>query len=561
MKFLPFKNLQTTPALVGILSVLVLLAGMALPAAADHHEVCDGFSKDNTIRRLGTSGAIAKGGAPTWEHLARKVEQHRSDLEGILEAQGLGNLAPALFEAISTGKVTERTLANGETFQWMALRKRGAATSKGPVCLNSRKSYGAFEVTVKVVKEVKVDKPSCGFKAMADCRNRTLSVALNADSSGATVEMDGKEVVGAGSTSWESAFENRFDNSPTFIARAENRGSKTVETYTFVIPKACLNLALANTTTTQEVGDVQKCEEKATVGACPKPYCEITPPVGPRKRKPFTATIEGEGTVKIDRVVDEKRGTEWPYADGMKVKKKGYYTLYGTSETEFGDTETCSARFCVGRNCPETLPPAVAAASTSRTPRDSAWTLRGFAGPLSGDDELRTVGLRADGTSERTKLQAGDGFLAGVGAEYHFNDRVGLEGAIMTGSLDSMFTLDLNNDWGMESDDLGFFALTLGPNFHLTPNSRMDFYVGPFVGLFNVSEGEYRVLGESVKKDFDNEVVFGAQAGLGIPFGDSPWGLNLGLRYFALSLEEDGGATQELDLDPIAATVGFAYRF
>ena len=529
-----------------VLGVLILIAGTALPAVADHHNVCDGFAKKNTIRSLGGSNAFSKQGAPTWQDLARQFERHRDEIEAMLAERGLSHVTEQLFEAVKTGKVTERDLRQGEIFQWMAWRRHGKPKATGPLCVATRKTYDAYEVTVRVEKANPPPAISCGFKATGDCREHTLAVSLASASAGATVTMNGTTVVKAGEASWEGPFENRFETDYIFVSSNEAQGTTTVETYTFVIPKVCLNLAFTGKETSEVPGEKVSCSEKATVNRIPAPRVELTAPEEFLAREPFDITATGNGTLTLKitcpngETVDADSLSS-PLSAEAKCRKAGQADVSTTVTTECGDSTTETAAVTV-------LP-------------NPWWTLRGFAGPLQGDDEVRTAGSRADGTSERTKFQMGNGALLGLGAEYHFNDRVGLEAAVLAGRLDSKFTLDLNNDWATDSQDIDFFAVTVGPNFHLTPDKRVDFYLGPFVGFFNFSDTTYRVLGEQAKVNLDGEFIFGAQAGLDIPFGDSPWGLNLGLRYFALSVQEAGGGRRELDLDPVAGTIGFAYHF
>lgn len=531
-------------ASVAVASALMLVAGGLQPAAAENHNPCDGFSKENTVTRLNTADAFSRGGAQEWQDLARQFERYRADIEALMQARGLSELTQPLFDAVRAGNVSERSIENGETFEWMAFRKKGQADSTGPVCFSTRKTYSAFEVKVVLKKQGPAPAVSCDFEATGDCREHTLSV--NLPSAGATVTMNGTTVVESGETSWQGDFADRFDTTYRFEATNSAPGTTTVETYTFVIPKVCLNLAFDGVTTTEETGAAATCSESATVDPCPRPQVELTAPEEALAREPFPVSATGNGALALQVTCPEGETLEYdspssPVSGDPTCRRAGEAGVSATVTTEFGDTAT--------------------ATDTVNVLRNSAWTIRAFGGPLSGDDFFMTNRIRSNGVNERTKLKVEDGFLAGVGAEYHFNDRVGLEGALLLGNLDSTFILDLNDDWASDDDDLGLFGVTLGPNFHLTPNSRVDFYIGPFIGFINPGEGDYRTLGESTEVEFDSEFIFGAQLGLGVPFGESPWGLAFGARYLDLSIEEDGGAGREFDLDPLALTAGISYTF
>ncbi len=232
-----------------------------------------------------------------------------------------------------------------------------------------------------------------------------------------------------------------------------------------------------------------------------------------------------------------------------------------TTADQPGDTDTCTetARITVAAAPPPPTPPVVPPMDVdtdTTSSMDGRWTFRGFLASLATDDDMiMTNVLRSNGVSERTKLRFDGGQGLGAGLEYHFNDRVGLEGGLLWADLDSSFILDLDNDWERDTDGSSLLVLTVGPNFHLTPGRKVDFYIGPFLGYSDVGDATYQALGETIRRDFGDDFMFGAQIGLDISFGDGPAGLHLGGRYLDLA------AAQDIGIDPLIGEVGFFYHF
>ncbi len=81
------------------------------------------------IQRLGTRNAISLPGPQNADMLKRVFQTNRADYEKVLrEARWPGN-AEDLFRAVESGSFTEASYPVGHTFEWMAIRKRGVATS------------------------------------------------------------------------------------------------------------------------------------------------------------------------------------------------------------------------------------------------------------------------------------------------------------------------------------------------------------------------------------------------------------------------------------------------
>lgn len=211
---------------------------------------------------------------------------------------------------------------------------------------------------------------------------------------------------------------------------------------------------------------------------------------------------------------------------------------------------------------PEPAAPAPAPEAAAPVEDERRWTLRPFFAYVNPSDDIKQSRVRPNGVSEQSTLSFGGGAGAGISAEYHFTDRLGLEVAAIIAELDSRFMFDLDEAWETDTDDISFTALTIGPNFHLTNNSeKVDLYVGPFVGFVDLGNSSYQTLGESVRRSFDDDFVVGVQVGADIPIvKSSPWKLHTGLRYIDFTADEDRTG-DDADIDPLIFTIGAARSF
>lgn len=540
---------------------IVSLCLFATAAAASSHEtVCEEFDRKHRIHRMGGRAAFSKTPVTSPADLAAQLEAHRAEVEAVMAERGLGHLTEALYAAVESGEgLSERDLERGEVFDWMVFRKRSGPTAAGPMCLKAKKTYDAYVITV-TEEEAHPAKAACALKATAgECVENEIMVDAGGSSPGVEVKMTGpgggKTVISGGSTSWKGLPQGA--GTYTFTAMAKATGSKTVTTHTFVIPKVCLNLAYSGKSSEKMAGAVDSCQQTAsvTVADC-KPSCDIrVSPPQVDKKETVTVDVSGKwdaGGISVE-VTDPKGQpfatlTEFPAT--LTPKKRGVYKLSGTATNAAG-TAGCEAEFTVGR----------APGTRSARGDDSRWTARFFGLRLDPDDGSISESLiRPDGVSERSHLNLDGGVGGGAGLEYHFNPRIGLEGSLLYVPLESELFFDLDDEWESAEDDVEMLAFLIGPNFHLTPDKKVDFYIGLFVGAVDLGSTSYRVLGETQNRSFDADTVFGAQLGLDIPFGKGDWAVHLGVRYMDMTVEtrEEG---PELAADPLGFEVGFAYSF
>lgn len=190
----------------------------------------------------------------------------------------------------------------------------------------------------------------------------------------------------------------------------------------------------------------------------------------------------------------------------------------------------------------------------------NTWTARGFAFgyfPLGSDQERDVIVPGNLPGDERFGVTNGYGI--GGSVERRFTDLIGLEAGLMFGRGSSDYDITLR-DGRQESDShsVNFYALTVGPNFHLTRCSSVDVYVGPFIGYGGFGDPNYWAFDHHFHADFSGKFIYGAQLGLDLPLRNGPWGFHTGLRWFRLDQDTDAG---DLSVDPLIFELGFTYGF
>lgn len=519
---------------------LIALGLVAVPVAASNHDVCEGYTRKQLITRLGGGAAFSRTPATSVANLQEQMTAHRAEVEKLMADQGLAHLTDGLYAALDSGAVSERDLERGETFEWMAYRKRSGPTSYGPMCVAAKKTYDAFVIEVAEEK-ARPATAACSLKVSGgSCVGDRFNIDTSGSSPGVKVSIDGP---GGGANPPSAAGTYRL------TASAQAKGTKTVTTHTFGIPKVCVNLAYAGSETSEVEGDADTCEETASVMVkdCePELSCSIqVDPSQVSRRESVTVNATSEGAESLTVEVTDPKGdsfatlTDFPAT--LNPKKTGVYQLDGTASNG-GDSASCSAEFTVAAD-------------------DSRWTARFFGLRVDPDEgPLRESTIRPDGVSERSHLHLDGAPGAGAELEYHFNDRVGLAGSVLVAALGSELFFDLDDEWESDEDDISFLAFLIGPNFHLTPDKKADVYFGLFAGLVDLGSTSYQVLGETQRRSFDADTAFGAQLGVDIPFGKGNWGFNLAARYMDLTVElgDDG---PEVGADPLLVQAGFSYKF
>ncbi|HSM51391.1 MAG TPA: hypothetical protein VLA75_08325, partial [Thermoanaerobaculia bacterium] len=133
---------------------MLALATAAVGFAADA-PVCVEYKPKNQIHSLGQRPFALKVPVQDVAGLQAMFVAQGDEIRGILEANGLGEIADALAGAVAAGQVEERTLERGEALNWMVYRpsRRGPAKLIAPACYAGKRAYPAFVVAVEVKEE------------------------------------------------------------------------------------------------------------------------------------------------------------------------------------------------------------------------------------------------------------------------------------------------------------------------------------------------------------------------------------------------------------------------
>ena len=153
----------------------------------------------------------------------------------------------------------------------------------------------------------------------------------------------------------------------------------------------------------------------------------------------------------------------------------------------------------------------------------------------------------SDVDGEEVSLSSEFGYEFGV--EWRPVNRLGIEFAY----------LDVSHDVEVEGDTFGqidFNPMNLTLNFHVINRNAFNWYIGPTVSF--VDWGDLEVPGQG-SADVDSETTYGASTGLTIGLGET-FALQFGVRWLD-STAESSDLGDEVDVDPLFATVGVAFRF
>ncbi len=161
-------------------------------------------------------------------------------------------------------------------------------------------------------------------------------------------------------------------------------------------------------------------------------------------------------------------------------------------------------------------------------------------------------------------LDKGQGF--GLDIEYMFSSRIGILVSAIFTDMEGTFVYGIEpgeeSERVKDNNTVDFYTINAGANYHFTPESAVDFYVGAFAGVFSYDSVKFVLpeLEQEISINFDDQFSYGVTAGLDIPFGDSPWMATLGVRYLISDLKEDGGP-REIAIDPLIGSIGIGFRF
>jgi outer membrane protein W len=198
---------------------------------------------------------------------------------------------------------------------------------------------------------------------------------------------------------------------------------------------------------------------------------------------------------------------------------------------------------------------------------DASWIVRGsYVVTWPSTDSYQTESVIGDNPLlNELSLDSGQGF--GFDLEYKMNPKLGLALMAIFTDLEGTFVAGIEpgeqSDRVSDNNTVDTYTVNFGANYHFTPESRVDFYLGAFVGWWSYDSIKFQlpVLDEEVKIDFDDQFSYGLNAGIDVPFGaDSSWLFTAALKYLVSDLKESGGP-REIAIDPLIASIGIGYRF
>ena len=198
---------------------------------------------------------------------------------------------------------------------------------------------------------------------------------------------------------------------------------------------------------------------------------------------------------------------------------------------------------------------------------DDKWRIRGFyVKTWPSTDSYQTESVIGDQPIiNELSVDSGQGFELDIG--YMLNRKLEL---VLTGiftDLEGTFVAGIEpgeeSDRVTDNNTVDFYTINLGANYHFTPDSRVDFYLGAFMGVFSYDSVKFNlpVIDEQISINFDDQFSYGLNAGIDIPFTqDGPLFAAVAVKYLISDLKEDGGP-REIAIDPIIGSIGIGFRF
>lgn len=206
----------------------------------------------------------------------------------------------------------------------------------------------------------------------------------------------------------------------------------------------------------------------------------------------------------------------------------------------------------------------------------------GTAAPASaqGGWQLELFGTYLDPTA----ADSFDGsFGGGVSLERRATPLLGFALGVMTADLEGETRGDFIGFEVINELEVGLTPIVGRLDFHLTPDRRADFYLGPVLGYVLMDDVVRRVrvtlpgpipVEEEARYRADDQLAWGAHAGVDLPLGNAGGRsyLTAGVTWLDLPLEFEAEVfdretnevvveTVRSDLDPLIVHLGFGFRF
>ncbi|MEM6701202.1 MAG: outer membrane beta-barrel protein [Acidobacteriota bacterium] len=531
-----------------------LLLALVATGSASAQAVCEGYTK---ISRLGGNNAFSDP-IKTREDLAALFEGKRADIENMLREIGWEGNQADLFQAVADGGASRQSFEPGTPLGWMVFRRGGAAAIRRDLCWAGREAFEGWEVQFAsngtwysmVVPEAcgnlallaQAPEPICSLKvddaAGSTCENTTITVDASGSTGTVSVEVTTpsgqKRTLTAADSS--SALRWNFDSD-------ERKGTfRFKSTSTVTTPRGTSIMCSAEESVNRACKDPEPPKPAA-------PTCSIDlPSEDIFDGDEFIARVNaaaGQGT-SIDSVTFDGEAITAPYEVTLTADGEGPRTVRAEVTDAIGQSSSCEATATI-------LPKPY-----------RGWSITPFLSRIDTSDDQQRFDL---GGGERQAFWFDGGQAIGAQAEYRFNKWLGLGFGAFFGGLESNFELDFiehgREVWDMTDEDSDTFGLFAGPIFHLTPESRVDLFVGPLIGYLDYGSVDFNLQGRNFRRSYDSETALGAQLGLDIPFkADGKWSLYLGAMYFDVSAESDNEVPNfDIDLEPLFLNLGLSYDF
>ena len=198
---------------------------------------------------------------------------------------------------------------------------------------------------------------------------------------------------------------------------------------------------------------------------------------------------------------------------------------------------------------------------------DHKWIVRGnYVKTWPSTDSYQTESVIGDDSIfNELNLDSGQGFGLDIG--YKLNPKMEVLVMAIFTDMEGTFVYGLEpGEAGprvKDNNTVDFYTIDAGFNYHFTPESRVDFFLGAFAGVFSYDSVRFELpeLDKEIKINFDDQFSYGLNAGVDIPFGaESRWLFTASVKYLISDLKEDGGP-REIAIDPLIGAIGIGVRF
>lgn len=198
--------------------------------------------------------------------------------------------------------------------------------------------------------------------------------------------------------------------------------------------------------------------------------------------------------------------------------------------------------------------------STAAQAEEARWHVR-FGGIVVDGDQAFTT---EDASGSRVLAGGNAEIGAGLAVEYRFSDRLGFELGAAFADVPSYEDSTFIDGDGEIGEGPSFAPATASLNIHLTPDRRVDFYVGPTIAFVQYGDFELDLGDGIVEYEVDDDFAWGATLGLDVGIGDRGWSINAAATYLDSDMEISelgSGSTVVVPFDPVMVRLGAAVSF